>query len=65
MFSTAKKMENPLFSTRWKEAQRSRKQVFFTDEYMISIVSPEEIGTLHNILSPEEFSKVKKLTGRR
>ena len=38
-----------------------KKTSLFTDEYMISIASPEEIGTLHNILSPEEFSKVKNL----
>ena len=38
-----------------------KKTSLFTDEYMICIVSPEEIGTLHNILPPEEFSKVKNL----
>lgn len=38
-----------------------KKTSLFTDEYMICIASPEEIGTLHNILPPEEFSKVKNL----
>ena len=28
---------------------------------MISIVSPEEIGTFHNSLPTEEFNKVKDL----
>ena len=41
-----------------------KKTSIFTDEYMISIVSPEEIGTFHNSLPAEEFNKVKRFTGR-
>lgn len=38
-----------------------KRTSIFTDEYMISIVSPEEIETFQNTLSSEEFSKVKDL----
>ena len=38
-----------------------KKTSIFTDEYMISVVSPEEIGTFHNSLPAEEFNKVKDL----
>lgn len=33
----------------------------FTDEYMISVISPEEINTYEKSLTPEELSKIKKL----
>ena len=38
-----------------------KRTSIFTDEYMISIVSPEEIETFQNTLSSEEFSKIKDL----
>lgn len=33
----------------------------FTDDYMISVISPEEIETFRNCLSSEEFEKIKNL----
>lgn len=44
-----------------KGGAKIKRTSIFTDEYMISVISPEDIGSFQSSLSPEEYDKVKNL----
>lgn len=60
VFYRKKDSKSYVFDTLVGDAKIKDTSIF-TDEYMISVISPEEINTYEKSLTPEELSKIKKL----